>query len=104
MKLYTEEQVRKALRMTLGSLKISTENDIVNSLNPIYLPSDNDTQSSSIEWLIKQFETTEFYSEESKENVKEQAKAMHKKEIEDAELRGKEIIIIKHTEYGGGKQ
>jgi hypothetical protein len=104
MKLYTQEQVRKALRMTLGSLKISTENDIVNSLNPIYLPSDNDTQSSSIEWLIKQFETTEFYSEESKENVKEKAKAMHKKEIEDAELRGKEIIIIKHTEHGGGEQ
>jgi hypothetical protein len=32
----------------------------------------------------------------------EQAKAMHKKEIKDAELRGKEIIIIKHTEHGGG--
>jgi hypothetical protein len=34
-----------------------------------------------VEWLIKQFETTEFYSEESKENVKEQAKEMHKKEM-----------------------
>ena len=33
----------------------------------------------------------------------EQAKAMHKEEIEDAELRGKEIIIIKHTEFGGNK-
>jgi hypothetical protein len=81
MKLYTEEQVREALRMTLGSLKISTENDIVNSLNPIYLPSDNDTQGSSIEWLIKQFETTEFYSEESKENVKEQAKEKYEHEM-----------------------
>ena len=30
-------------------------------------------------------------------------KAMHKDEIEDAELRGKEIIIIKHTEFGGNK-
>jgi len=36
--------------------------------------------------------------------LKQQAKAMHKKEIEDAELRGKEIIIIKHTEHGGGQQ
>ncbi len=33
-----------------------------------------------------------------------QAKEMEKEQIEDAELRGKEIIIIKHTEYGGGEQ
>jgi hypothetical protein len=38
-------------------------------------------QQTAVEWLIKQFETTEFYSEESKENVKEQAKEMHKKEM-----------------------
>jgi hypothetical protein len=31
----------------------------------------------------------------------EQAKEMEKEQIEDAELRGKEIIIIKHTEHGG---
>ncbi len=36
--------------------------------------------------------------------LEQQAKEMHKKEIEDAELRGKEIIIIKHTEHGGGEQ
>jgi hypothetical protein len=41
MKLYTEEQVREALRMTLGSLKISTENDIISALTPIELPSDS---------------------------------------------------------------
>jgi len=31
-------------------------------------------------------------------------KEMEKEQIEDAELRGKEIIIIKHTEHGGGEQ
>ena len=41
----------------------------------------NNKQQTAVEWLIKQFETTEFYSEESKENVKEQAKEMHKKEM-----------------------
>ena len=41
----------------------------------------NNKQQTAVEWLIKQFETTEFYSEESKENVKEQAKEMHKKEV-----------------------
>jgi hypothetical protein len=41
VKLYTEEQVREALRMTLGSLKISTENDIISALTPIELPSDS---------------------------------------------------------------
>jgi hypothetical protein len=33
-----------------------------------------------------------------------EAKEMHEKEIEDAELRGKEIIIIKHTEHGVDEQ
>jgi hypothetical protein len=32
------------------------------------------------------------------------AKEMEKEQIEQAELDAKEIIIIKHTEYGGGKQ
>ena len=41
----------------------------------------NNKQQTAVEWLIKQFETTEFYSEESKENVKEQAKEIHKKEM-----------------------
>jgi hypothetical protein len=34
----------------------------------------------------------------------QQAKEMEKKQIEDAELRGKEIIIIKHTEHEGGNK
>jgi hypothetical protein len=29
---------------------------------------------------------------------------MEKKQIEDAELRSKEIIIIKHTEHEGGNK
>jgi hypothetical protein len=33
-----------------------------------------------------------------------EALEMEKKQIEDAELRGKEIIIIKHTEHGGGNK
>ena len=37
-------------------------------------------------------------------NLFYEAKAMHEKEIEDAELRGKEIIIIKHTEHEGGNK
>jgi predicted transcriptional regulator len=34
----------------------------------------------------------------------EKAKEMEKEQIEDAELRGKEIIIIKHTEHKGGNK
>jgi flagellar biosynthesis/type III secretory pathway protein FliH len=44
VKLYTEEQVREALRMTLGSLKISTENDIISALTHIELPSDEEIE------------------------------------------------------------
>ena len=33
-----------------------------------------------------------------------QAKEMEKKQIEDAELRSKEIIIIKHTEHEGSNK
>jgi hypothetical protein len=36
--------------------------------------------------------------------ILEQAKEMEKKQIEDAELRSKEIIIIKHTEHEGGNK
>jgi hypothetical protein len=43
----------------------------------------NETKQTAVEWLIKQFETTEFYSEESKENVKEQAKEMEKERMID---------------------
>ena len=71
-------------------------------------------QQTAVEWYAKQIEIlhydyfTEHISKDEKnqrlKQLKEQAKAMHKKEIENAELRGKEIIIIKHTEHGGGEQ
>jgi predicted solute-binding protein len=49
VKLYTEEQVREALRMTLGSLKISTENDIISALTHIELPSDEEIEKESFD-------------------------------------------------------
>jgi hypothetical protein len=72
----------------------------------------NNNKQSSIEWydneigkLFNQFTVDkitiyEFRTEQLK--LKQQAKAMHNEEIEEAELKGKEIIIIKHTEHGGG--
>jgi uncharacterized protein YoaH (UPF0181 family) len=75
----------------------------------------NNKQQKAVEWLIKQFETTEFYSEESKENVKEQAKEMHKKEMVMFVLnvmgkyRNGDVLAEVATElyeqtYGGGEQ
>ncbi len=75
----------------------------------------NNKQQTAVEWLIKQFETTEFYSEESKENVKEQAKEMHKKEMVMFVLnvmgkyRNGDVLAEIATElyeqtYGGGEQ
>jgi hypothetical protein len=75
----------------------------------------NETKQTAVEWLIKQFETTEFYSEESKENVKEQAKEMHKKEMVMFVLnvmgkyRNGDVLAEVATElyeqtYGGGEQ
>jgi hypothetical protein len=75
----------------------------------------NNKQQTAVEWLIKQFETTEFYSEESKENVKEQAKEMHKKEMVMFVLnvmgkyRNGDVLAEVATElyeqtYGGGEQ
>jgi hypothetical protein len=63
-------------------------------------------QQTAVEWLIEQLRNNENIRWRGTNIIElgEQAKAMHKKEIEDAELRGKEIIIIKHTEHGGGKQ
>jgi hypothetical protein len=63
----------------------------------------NNKQQTAVEWLEKQTRKPEWHSLK-RGDIFEQAKAMHKKEIEDAELRGKEIIIIKHTEHGGGEQ
>ena len=74
----------------------------------------NDKTQTGVEWYISKIRRLEFWVEtrqitwkeyhKEKNKLFEQAKAMHKKEIEDAELRGKEIIIIKHTEHGGGQQ
>jgi hypothetical protein len=74
----------------------------------------NDKKQTGVEWYISKIRRLEFWVEtkqitwkeyhKEKDKLLEQAKTMHKKEIEDAELRGKEIIIIKHTEHGGGEQ
>lgn len=42
------------------------------------------SKQSSVEWLIDQLENTIFYSKEAKQNTIEQAKAMHRQEIEEA--------------------
>jgi len=74
----------------------------------------NNKQQTAVEWFNSKIKQLEFWVEtrqitwkeyhKEKDKLFEQAKTMHKKEIEDAELRGKEIIIIKHTEHGGGEQ
>jgi hypothetical protein len=45
-------------------------------------------KQTSIEWLVNQFETIVFYSEEAKEDVINQAKEMHKQEIIEARING----------------
>ena len=62
----------------------------------------NDKQTA-VEWLLDRIEDVDL-TEKLWENVKHQAKEMEKEQIKDAELRGKEIIIIKHTEHEGGKK
>ena len=69
-------------------------------------------KKSSVQWIVGKLgdlesmfnlgiiDNIQYYEEKTK--LLDQAKAMHKEEIEEAELRGKEIIIIKHTEHGGG--
>jgi hypothetical protein len=78
------------------------------------LDSKENKQQTAVEWFDSKIKQLEFWVEtrqitwkeyhKEKDKLFEQAKTMHKKEIEDAELRGKEIIIIKHTEHGGGQQ
>jgi hypothetical protein len=74
----------------------------------------NNKQQTAVEWIIKQLIfKTEFenlpnqyvlMSDKNIDNIIQQAKEMEKQQIEDAELRSKEIIIIKHTEHEGGKK
>jgi hypothetical protein len=58
----------------------------------------NETQTA-VEWLIEIDKYRNITIEEC-----QQDKEMEKKQIEDAELRSKEIIIIKHTEHEGGNK
>ena len=58
MKLYSEEEVRKALKMALGPLKISTENYFINSLTPIEFPSDEEISKEVTDLFGK---TTKIY-------------------------------------------
>lgn len=57
-KLYTEEQVKKAIRVTLGSSSIRTENDIISLLNHIELPSDEEIDKTAVEFAKKYRATT----------------------------------------------
>jgi len=59
----------------------------------------NNKQQTAVEWLWEIAYNRELTVADWK-----QAKEMEKERIEQAELDAKEIIIIKHTEHGGGKQ
>ena len=48
---------------------------------------------TSVEWLVEQFETIVFYSEEAKENTIEQAKEMEKQQIQDAFKKGQQSTL-----------
>ena len=66
----------------------------------------SNNKQSSVRWILEELEkfelgTSEFYS---KTAIINHADRMHNEEIVDAELKGKEIIIIKHTEHGGGNK
>ena len=45
-------------------------------------------KQTAVEWLVEQFETIVFYSEEAKENTIEQAKEMERGQIRYAWKRG----------------
>ena len=47
MKLYTEEQLRKALRTYLDLSKFLTENDVIKEFTPIELPSDEEIKQEA---------------------------------------------------------
>ena len=59
----------------------------------------NNKQQTAVEWLWEIAYNRELTIEDWK-----QAKEMEKEQIEQAKLDAKEIIIIKHTEHGGGEQ
>lgn len=43
-----------------------------------------ENKQTAVEFLVEQLETIIFYSDEAKENIIEQAKAMEKEQIEEA--------------------
>jgi hypothetical protein len=65
-------------------------------------------KQTAVEWLEKNmWEHIEYKPTLEIQRIRkkiQQAKEMEKEQIEDAELRGKEIIIIKHTEHEGGNK
>jgi cbb3-type cytochrome oxidase cytochrome c subunit len=63
-----------------------------------------DKNLTAVEWLIDMhFGGIEQVTPYFKKHI-EEAKEMEKKQLEEAELRGKEIIIIKQTEHKGGNE
>jgi hypothetical protein len=52
MKLYTEEQVRKALKTYSDLSKVVTENDVLKDITPIELPSDEEIRNISIKYYV----------------------------------------------------
>ena len=74
----------------------------------------NETQQTAVDWQFEQlfnsfekFNNKEYTFDKflsSNLKIREQAKEMEKEQIEQAKLDAKEIIIIKHTEHGGGEQ
>ena len=67
-----------------------------------------ENKQTAVEWLVKELnQKIDFIPLEKWDMIRDiiqQAKEMEKKQIEDAELRSKEIIIIKHTEHEGGNK
>ena len=59
MKLYTEEQMRKALRTYLDLSKFLTENDVIKEFTPIELPSDEEIEEQGN--LIKDLSMRSIY-------------------------------------------
>jgi len=52
VKLYTEEQVRKALKTYSDLSKVVTENDVLKDITPIELPSDEEIRNISIKYYV----------------------------------------------------
>ena len=57
-------------------------------------------EQTAVEWLEQEMLKPNL----SMKEILEQAKEMEKEQIEQVKLDAKEIIIIKHTEHGGGEQ